>query len=706
MIDPSRLSLCIFQQKDNNFYRLADFDPSHDEDFSWLDEVPIGHGPDDPETLYNPNVLESFTAERSSDFIFLQWEPNYNKPDRPYVVDTYKHPYRMKMPEIFEVVLSDKAYDRSSFRDQIYKGIRYSGYPTKRLLLAYDPERKGRTLEAILVDSDRLDLSDNRLKFKSTPLGGGKPLVNRYILDYQDLKSIPCQSSQDRYLYGKIHLPNPDGKISVQTIDEYAANYVSFYFKKTNQGRSKRQEASALIREAFNTPEMVEEYLEGPLSDRERSRIEKAISRAANFEDGTMTKIVNTVLENDDTFKANCLRELETQYDSKLEALRKELTDLGKEKETEAQQVSQLEQQLAKAQAETNETLEMLSEAKSELSSITEEKEVVLHKLQNDIALQLGLRAVAASYPTSKESNSIKESQSGLSEVEPYFDSVSCETINASKMTPSKALSKNLRRIGIEEVGEKKQGLTQLSNGLLAGLCSTRILAVDSLFAPAIANALSALIFGTCAQHVSVPTDWCNVNEITRLYADTEHREIIVLDNVIDSVNEGLLFTLSRSTLTPIIILPVGARGNLRLIAPEVWDRILYVPTDKLTCLPADARILSKKLFHLESTPISGSCNYEPEDLEKLDLFFENLVPATALTLPACVISSVTEHSAEWDLAGNSVFNPEQWLASHETLLAYAYSGQDGANKIISSLADPHPAELFLRRLIGRNRNA
>lgn len=456
MIDPSRLSLCIFQQKDNNFYRLADFDPSHDEDFSWLDEVPIGHGPDDPETLYNPNVLESFTAERSSDFIFLQWEPNYNKPDRPYVVDTYKHPYRMKMPEIFEVVLSDKAYDRSSFRDQIYEGIRYSGYPTKRLLLAYDPERKGRTLEAILVDSDRLDLSDNRLKFKSTPLGGGKPLVNRYILDYQDLKSIPCQSSQDRYLYGKIHLPNPDGKISVQTIDEYAANYVSFYFKKTNQGRSKRQEASALIREAFNTPEMVEEYLEGPLSDRERSRIEKAISRAANFEDGTMTKIVNTVLENDDTFKANCLRELETQYDSKLEALRKELTDLGKEKETEAQQVSQLEQQLAKAQAETNETLEMLSEAKSELSSITEEKEVVLHKLQNDIALQLGLRAVAASYPTSKESNSIKESQSGLSEVEPYFDSVSCETINASKMTPSKALSKNLRRIGIEEVGEKK----------------------------------------------------------------------------------------------------------------------------------------------------------------------------------------------------------------------------------------------------------
>lgn len=55
-------------------------------------------------------------------------------------------------------------------------------------------------------------------------------------------------------------------------------------------------------------------------------------------------------------------------------------------------------------------------------------------------------------------------------------------------------------------------------------------------------------------------------------------------------VNEALLFSPTRQDSKKTLIFPVGAYANLSLIALEVWDSMLLVPSEQLVTLPAEHR--------------------------------------------------------------------------------------------------------------------
>lgn len=65
---------------------------------------------------------------------------------------------------------------------------------------------------------------------------------------------------------------------------------------------------------------------------------------------------------------------------------------------------------------------------------------------------------------------------------------------------------------------------------------------------------------------------------------------IVVFEGTPDMVNEALLFSPTRQDSKKTLIFPVGAYANLSLIAPEVWDSMLLVPSEQLVTLPAEHR--------------------------------------------------------------------------------------------------------------------
>ncbi len=65
---------------------------------------------------------------------------------------------------------------------------------------------------------------------------------------------------------------------------------------------------------------------------------------------------------------------------------------------------------------------------------------------------------------------------------------------------------------------------------------------------------------------------------------------IVVFEGTPDMVNEALLFSPTRQDIKKTLIFPVGAYANLSLIALEVWDSMLLVPSEQLATLPAEHR--------------------------------------------------------------------------------------------------------------------
>ena len=93
-------------------------------------------------------------------------------------------------------------------------------------------------------------------------------------------------------------------------------------------------------------------------------------------------------------------------------------------------------------------------------------------------------------------------------------------------------------------------------------MAATRFLAVDSSFCCSIANSLSFMISGKPAYHVAVPIDWTNADAVLEK-ANQVDCTVLVIDNIIDTMNDGLLFSLVRSGTDKTIVFPIGARGNL-----------------------------------------------------------------------------------------------------------------------------------------------
>lgn len=625
----TRSSVCMAKRDTKGYivalFRILDYQKSlsGDESYTWVyrdDRNTKRPDPDDPRTLFRQETLDAL-HETGEDFIFVQWKPNVEKPNRPLIRDPYTRPYS-PAPEYYEVINSP-ANSLRELRKNLQQGWPYSGTPSRRVLVIYAEQKD--QFETVLLDRDSLDYSNNQIRLKySAPLG-----ADRYDLSINDVRYLPenpTDIGDKRAMYTKIPLPQVKGRILIQPLSRYALHYMQWYADHVRSSipESDGQRLAEIVRQAFETPERLEEF-DMALTPMDVQRLRTTITRFIS-DDNQMAELVKDTLSSDDAFKQACitacreeaLSDVESERDRRMAKLNNEIgaerTKLEQQIQLKQNELAQLEERirsrsgsyerltqlvspLQKQVDELNRKLESneaeitgiqerkeaelaeLAQRKAkELAELERQKDTVLNRLDEDVTLKLGLRSVMKSMMSAQTSDERtvdrqingKPADDAGDESAARLRPIPYPTlpVQQNKASFTRTLADNLRSYGIVRGDKSAEAPNELASACAHILSATRLLAIDSAFAAGFANALAYAMRGEPARHVSVPADWNDARELDRLLEETGDG-VLVLDGVFDTVNEGLLFALSRLRHDATIILPIGAYGNLRLIAAK-----------------------------------------------------------------------------------------------------------------------------------------
>lgn len=703
-----RMSLCMIQYEENgnpkNFYRLANYEELGDDNFQrvWIDRNRRGNKFEDPYTLYNPYWLKRID-ELGSDFIILKWQPHRNDQgeSKPFV-DSSSLPVKqkIKLSGLVEVLICDGVSSWSEFQAKLRDGIPFSGHPTPWILVGFPSDEDDASLEAVRLESSKLDYNNGFLSLKPR-LDGNKPSADVYRLDYDNILDLPLQPySERRYLYKSDMLPEPIGKKLIRPFEDYVADYVKWFYKKADVGltQAKRREISSFVEEAFKAPESLEDVIGVPVSENEWADVVKVIQRSVHPEEDKMSKLITSVLENDEKFRNKCRQELLSWEDPEMKSLRDEVSKLARERDNTQSSLNVLRHEMETFRHAIDECRKAKSSSESELHDIEERKKQLLRRLEDDVALKLGLQTVV-SYKTSQRV--IMGAPSSLKLSSYAYADIDWSSLTFEK-TLSKAFAANLRRLGLMNANDRSIGFMAFADGVVASLSATNMLAIDSAFAAVTANGLSVALSGQVAKHVSVPESYSDAEAILE-QCTPNGRPVLVLDNVMDTLNEGLIFALSRLSTNAIIILPIGARGNLRLLAPEVWERVFYVPTENFACAPVH-NLEKRKMCRTSddwSPSKPGSSLYD--DCSEIEPI-KNIAPVASWYIPLA-IADVIEKAEEGDDSEESL-SADDWLCLHLLLIAYGNGGQTEIDNLLDSIGDSRwNTDAFVRRLAGSRGN-
>ena len=735
----TRSSIC-FARRDRNGYidcleRILDYrrDINGVGSYQWVygtGEKSRQKNPDNPKTLYRRETVEQL-HDPGEDFLYVKWKPNAVRPERPIIKDLYRRAYDFT-PEFYEVI--DCPTDSlEGLRNHLKSGWFYSGNPTRQVLVLY--AGKGDLYEAVLLDRNSLDFSKDRIRLKpSAPLG-----AERYIISRHDIEKLPSSFSNnicDRVIYEKPFLPKTKGMVLVQPLQRYVLRYMRWYVDTIQavESAQEQQRFESMLSEAFQTPEHLVEF--GIyLSPSDMQQLRKTITRFVD-DDNQMVPLVNDMLSKNPAFHRECVnacrQELQGELSEEREAMKAELeADLIAKREGIERQIQQkldtvrqMEEKI-RSRSESYENLRklvnplqeqvddmnrQLDQAKADLKQINdqadadlaefeklrdaelrkleEQREETLARLENDAALKLGLNAMVQSLEATFAALPIKTTAETTTT--PTSCAINYPAIPVRQGTENFAdtLADNLQAFGVISVDDSSASPRSLAKAFERSLSATRLIAVDSAFAAPFANALSYTGNGRPAKHACIPADWHDASALDDMLSD-EDTDVLVLDGPIDTVNESLLFALSRLDLDTTVILPIGAYGNLRLIAGEIWNHVFYLSTERYVRLP----LTPKQLFR------SGKNRTTiPTDTQKLIGVLSGLhmqaagMPYSSLVLPAAV-------SARFDRSEDG----ESWIAPHLALRAHADSGTDALKPSIVSGND---AAKRLMERIGRSRHA
>ncbi|MFC5222462.1 hypothetical protein [Bifidobacterium leontopitheci] len=365
--------------------------------------------------------------------------------------------------------------------------------------------------------------------------------------------------------------------------------------------------------------------------------------------------------------------------------LQEKVNDLRRQATSAQSEISRLAQQKNSEIA----ALRRLQQHKDdELATIKQDRETLLSQIDEDVSLKLGLRAVVRTLTAERQR------PDGSEAAEPGIRPAAYRTypVERSDTGFRSALAEDLHRLGVASTKDYESVPLNFAEACSRTLSATGLLAVDSAFAAPLANALSYATHGLPARHVSIPANWNDAAVLERLLDDDDN-DILVLDNVMDTVNEGLLFALSRLSHELTFVLPVGAYGNLRLLASEVWNHVFYLPTEQYIMMPTEPTTLcrsasGRKPIVVTQQSIVGKLTNSIRPLVPGDM------PLSSLTLPA----SVEARFGDPEIG-------QQWVSAHIALHIYAMFGTEAAQTFAARQPHAGFATALLRR-IDRSRNA
>ena len=619
---------------------------------------------DNPKTLYNPNFFR-IMATGLSDFRFLQWTPNYDRPDRP-TVNFFQSGLHATVPPLYEVI-DTPANSARELPHMLARGIQYSGHPTEKILFLFAGNNN--TLEAAVLNREMVTIQHRTLTLSAT----APNTVPHVKLKSGDIQTVNSRSGKDdRLVYVQPKLPESTSHVLIKPMQQMARSYVNWYIRKEQAMNSSElmRDAGIILERAFEKSENLEQYLGINPSPRDLRELQIALKATIHSNTEDVSAIIYNLMKQDDaimsSFRQQAAAELADEFKQQKLELLEQLDILQGQRETQTKTVRQLTAQVKDLNEELQQKHREIRDAQAELELQEEERHKALQDLEENVALKIGLQQIAQQNRILLEEQA---SQRTPNEDQRFRSAPLMEPTKVQQSdTVQHALTQNLQALCCmfsKQRSKNNEKLAAFATQLCRTLDTTRLLAIDTAHAPAIANGLSFALTGVPAQHMGIPVDF---SDFTRLETFLSNRAspVFVLDNVFDTVNESLLFALNRChSSDTIVILPIGSFSNLRLVAPEVWQRVFYVPTEGMIGLPAaqEPEIYEghEKLIrkHADSNTVITQLSALRPTVK---------IAANAMVTPAEIIA--LGHGSDY---------ARQWVMPHLCLETYAYQGLESA---------------------------
>lgn len=694
-------SVCMVSRKyagaPDHVTRLFDYHNDHgDRSLQWVYRYSDRHSsrrtPDDPATLYSPKLFDYLSEHPDIDFMYLTWRENLDEPDRPRIENTFTAPGG-DAPQIIEIIdyVHDDGLDRLR-HDLSHRGIPHAGNLAPRMLIAFR-NHDDHSVDAVLFLKSQLLQAGSMLRVcDNTPL-----MAPIFAIDREDIQEIPTDDEyairSGRYLVGLASLPKSHETAAVRPLEDYASKYVSWYFKREqSRGAGLPDDAESLVSAAFRAPEPLEEFLGAEPDAAELDMLKRQLERIIDADD-VPQHLIEDVLKNNPSFASACRKYLYTELDERYAKYEQDKKDqiaatLGKQEQrlhdvksaiaNKEAALATLEQQQAQYRQQVEDAREQLQSIKQEATQLKEQSEQTLDRLSQDAALRLGLKTVVGA---------IAQPQSQPVNLQAVPTMQAVEATDVQRSLPD-ALAYNLEAFGVTSMQEGVS-LQPFATLLTRSRAVTPLLAVDSNIAMQVANAWSFALDGMPAYRIDTSQERLDSSLVVTAI-DQCPSSIVVIDGALDMVNEALLFSLIRQDSKKTLIFPVGAYANLSLIAPEVWDSMLLVPSEQLVTLPAEHRAVQ----HCAKVPPAEPL-YSAQVVDELNDLGSTLADAVPLKSLA--------HLATFRAATKGLGGANVWLQYQLTVRANAAQDAKHAQALSGRIGPVDTVQALLTALDGHH---
>lgn len=435
------------------------------------------------------------------------------------------------------------------------------------------------------------------------------------------------------------------------------------------------------IDEALSHPEEISEYLQGAeYPEDEVARLKKAIAAQMEGSDDESLALVQNALMENETIREKCISLAEKRGSAKLDVLHGELGELEAKAEEAKLANRELEKKVTSLTEKASSLRREIETAENRIDELGTAEERMTRELEDNLALRLGLKSICRSMT---DGSDIARPNTSISLSVSEGVSINCNHFDGDL---ADLVADNLKKLGVTSSSSSQLSIRSISVGVSSCVALGVPMAIQEPAATALAIALAASLYAAEPTRVVVPADCRDITAVTKT---VENPGVYVIEGVIDSVNEGVLFSMLRKWETSTVIFSFRSHASALLLARETWDGLFMPGVASLNWAPFLSR--NKSL----STTDNNHAVKPPRRVEvtdKAEELSQSLrplgLPTSAFILPAA-ISLLAE-----DEYGEPSYEPI--IAQH---LAVACGGRQEALEVLNDWAGADDSESGLAEL-------
>ena len=505
------------------------------------------------------------------------------------------------------------------------------------------------------------------------------------VLDESCIITSPHHNNNERQIYSELNDLEETGRLLLRPLSYFAADYVKYYLKRSQSDKLTNKERSYAVNQAIESalsrPNFLEEYLSGADYPKvEIDALKRAISLQMEKQNDDALTLVRDALLDEPVFRDSCIETIREQFADCFVDEQTRVNDLESQADSAMRKKEESERIYNELTTQLSELKANIVEKERHLSELKDSEEQVTHELENNIALKLGLRVIAGGQtprtptpPYNEQNDALLVSRStGLKCTK------SCDSLSAIIKT-------NMHELGVTAFSESQEcELYVVALAIVSCLSANIPMAVPEPIAGAVADSLAAALYNTTPTRIVVPADYHDVSTTTKVLSKPG---VYIIDGVIDTANESLLFPLLHRTLPSTLIFSFRSHASALLLARESWDGMFLLPVESLTRFPLRRKPQTLLTKRDESDFVSIRQHGVVEMMQDLQNEFGGMeLPFSSLSLPATI--AIAAERLDDGLDADSLF------LQH---LAFA-SGMDSA--IVKSLAEKASTQNDRRGLI------